>query len=344
MATDVMALLRERALASPQRIVFPESSEESIIRAARQVADEDVARPLLLGSPIELAETAGGFGVALDGIEIIDISDENVRAELIRECGALLPDISEKSAERKFRSNLNIGSFLVRAGRADAMVAGLAHATQDVILAAMTFIGMQEGISTPSSIFLMRVPGFDGPEGELIVFADCAVAVAPDALELADIALTTAHTVRALLDWQPRIALLSFSTKGSGEGGSVDTVLEALAIAKERDPSLVIDGEFQLDSAVVPAVAARKVPEGSPVAGRANVLVFPDLDAGNIAYKAVQRFAKADAFGAFLQGFAKTVSDLSRGASVTDIVGLATMASVHAQGLKRLQSEGAGAW
>jgi phosphate acetyltransferase len=225
---------------------------------------------------------------------------------------------------------------------ADAMVAGLAHATQDVILASMTFIGMREGISTPSSIFLMRIPGFEGSEGEQIVFADCAVAVAPDAQELADIALTTAHTVRALLGWEPRIAMLSFSTKGSGEGESAEMVLDALRIARERDPELLIDGELQLDSAIIPGVAARKVPGESPAAGRANVLIFPDLDAGNIAYKAVQRFAKADAFGAFLQGFAKTVSDLSRGASVTDIAGLATMASVHAQGLKRLAGESAG--
>jgi phosphate acetyltransferase len=275
-------------------------------------------------------------------MEVINLSDEAVLAGLIEDCHALLPEISVKGAERKFRHSLNVGSFLVRAGRADAMVAGLAHATQDVILASMSFIGMREGISTPSSIFLMRVPGFEGPEGEQIVFADCAVAVAPDAYELADIALTTAHTVRALLGWKPRIAMLSFSTKGSGEGESVEKVLEALRIARERDPDLAIDGEFQLDSAIVPGVAARKVPEGSAVAGRANILIFPDLNAGNIAYKAVQRFAKADAFGAFLQGFAKTVSDLSRGASVTDIVGLATMASVHAQGLKQLESEGPG--
>jgi phosphate acetyltransferase len=347
MTTDVMATLRDKARISPQRIVFPESSEENIILAARQVFDEGVALPILLGDPAALAELAAKVGVSLEDMEVINVTDEAVVAGLVQECAAVLAEISPKSAERKFRSNLNIGSFLVRAGRADAMVAGLAHATQDVILAAMTFIGMREGITTPSSIFLMRVPGFEGPEGEQIVFADCAVAVAPDASELADIALTTAHTVRALLGWEPRIAMLSFSTKGSGEGESVEKVLEALRIAKERDPYLAIDGELQLDSAIVPAVAARKVPGESLVAGRANVLIFPDLDAGNIAYKAVQRFARADAFGAFLQGFAKTVSDLSRGASVADIAGLATMASVHAQGLKRLEtghkSESAGA-
>jgi len=336
MATDFMATLRERARILPQRIVFPESGEENIIRAARQVLDEGLAQPILLGDPEELAGIAGRFGLSLEGIEIVDISDADVHVELAQECHALLPEISLKGAERKLRSPLNIGSFLVAADRADALVAGIERATQEVILASMTFIGMQEGFTTPSSLFLMRVPGFDGPQGELIVFADCGVAVAPDAGELADIALATAHTVRALLEWEPRIALLSFSTKGSGDHESVDRVLAALQMAKDRDPDLLIDGEFQVDAAIVPAVAARKVPGGSPVAGRANILIFPDLNAGNIAYKCVQRFAKADAFGPFLQGFAKTVSDLSRGSSVADIVGVATMASVHAQGLKRL--------
>jgi phosphate acetyltransferase len=336
---DVMAALRERAREAPQRIVFPESTEESILRAARQVLDEGIGLPVLLGNPDELAELAGGFGVALGGIEVLDVSDETIMARLAEDCSALPLGISAKSAARKFRSSLNIGSFLVGAGRADAMVAGLAHATQEVILASMTFIGMQENISTPSSLFLMRVPGFDGSEGELVAFADCGVAVDPDARELADIALTTTHTVRALLGWEPRVAMLSFSTRGSGESASVDKVVEALRLVKERQPSLLIDGEFQVDAALVPDIAARKVQGDSQVAGRANVLIFPDLDAGNIAYKCVQRFAKADAFGPFLQGFAKTVSDLSRGSSVADVVGVATMASVHAAGLTRLQSE-----
>jgi phosphate acetyltransferase len=336
MAVDFMATLREKARTAPQRVVFPESGEENIMRAAGQVLDEGIARPILLGSPSELAGKAAGWRVDLGGIEIVDVSDEEVLGELAEECHARFPEISAKGAQRKFRLPLNVGSFFVAAGRADALVAGLEHATQDVILASMTFIGMQEGISTPSSLFLMRVPGFDGPEGELIVFADCGVTVAPDAAELADIALATAHTVRALLDWEPRIAMLSFSTRGSGDHESVDRVQEALQMAKDRAPDLLIDGEFQVDAAIVPAVAARKVPGDSPVAGRANILIFPDLNAGNIAYKCVQRFAKADAFGPFLQGFAKTASDLSRGSSVADIVGVTTMASVHAQGLKRL--------
>jgi phosphate acetyltransferase len=334
MAEDFMTMLKERARKEPQRIVFPESEEENIVRAARQVLDEGIAKPILLGNPAELGVAAAKLGISLDGIEIVDPADEAIKAELVEEAQRLFPHMSAKGAERKLRWALNVGSFLVAAGRADAMVGGLQHATQDVILAAMTFIGMEEGIATPSSLFLMRVPGFEGTQGELIVFADCGVAVAPDAGELADIAIATAHTVQALLGWEPRIAMLSFSTKGSGSHESIDRVREAMCLVQEREPGLAIDGELQVDAAIVEAVAARKIPEGSPVAGKANILIFPDLNSGNIAYKCVQRFAKGDAFGPFLQGFAKTVSDLSRGSSVADIVGVATMASVHAQGLK----------
>jgi phosphate acetyltransferase len=335
MRVDIMEELRARARTSPQTIVLPESSEETILRAAREILDQGIGRPMLVGAPAELAAAAAGCGVSLEGMEIVDNGDDEVRAALAAECTQLLPEISAKGAERRLRSALNVGAFLVRAGRADAMVAGYLNTTQDVILASMTFIGMKEGITTPSSLLLMRVPGFEGSEGELVVFSDCGVAIAPDAAELADIAITTADTVRALLGWQPRVAMLSFSTRGSGAHESVDRVREALAMVRQREPGLDIDGEFQVDAAVVPAVAARKVTDGSPVAGRANILIFPDLNAGNIAYKCVQRFAKADAFGPFLQGFAKTVSDLSRGSSVADVLGVATMAAVHAQGLKQ---------
>ncbi len=243
--------------------------------------------------------------------------------------------MSPRRIERKLQTRLGIGSLLVAAGRADALVAGLLHTTQEVIVACMSFIGLQEGVSKPASLFLMRVPGFDGPEGELIVFADCGVTVSPDAAQLAEIAIMTARTVRALLEWEPRVALLSFSTKASGYDESVRRVRDALRIAREREPGLSIDGELQLDAAIIPAVAARKAPGEEAVAGRANILVFPDLNSGNIAYKCVQRFAKADAFGPFFLGLSKTASDLSRGSSVADIVGVMTMASVHAQYLKQ---------
>lgn len=314
MALDVMEGLRAKARTAPQRVVFPEAADETIRQAARRLADERLAVPLLLDDP----------------------GDVGTRARLIEECGHLFPDMSAKGLERRLRSPLNLGAFLVAAGKADALVAGIQHTTQDVILAALTFIGMQEGISTPSSLMLMRVPGYEGPEGSLIVFADCGVSVSPDAADLAGIALATAHSVRILLGWEPRVAMLSFSTKGSGDHESVARVVEAVRIAHERDPQLLIDGELQLDAAIVPAVAARKVPDGSPVAGRANILIFPDLNSGNIACKCVQRFANAGAYGPFLQGFAKTVSDLSRGSTVNDVVGASVMACVHAQGLKQL--------
>jgi phosphate acetyltransferase len=333
--SDVMAGLRARARSAPQRVVFPEATEKNILHAARALVDEGLACPVLLGAPTEVEAMAGALGVGLAGCDLLDLGDEDMRARLIDEHAHLFPDMSPKGLERRLRSPLNLGAFLVAADRADALVAGIRHTTQDVILGALTFIGVQQGISIPSSLMLMHLPGYEGPEGPLIVFADCAVVVAPDAGELADIALATARSVRALLGWQPRVAMLSFSTKGSGEHESVARVVEAVQLARERDPGLLIDGELQVDAAIVPAVAGRKVPGESPVAGRANILIFPDLNSGNIACKCVQRFANADAFGPFLQGFAKTVSDLSRGASVADVVGASVMACVDAQARNR---------
>jgi phosphate acetyltransferase len=337
MTVDLMARLRAEAQACPQRVVFPEAREETILRAARRLADEGLCLPVLLGARSELQSTARALGLDLDGLEILDAADEAVWAGLADDHLRLFPESTAKGIERRLRSPLNVGALLVAAGRADALVAGIANTTEDVILAAMTFIGMQPGLSSPSSMMVLRIPGYDGPQGPYLVFADCAVAVAPDVDELAEIALVTAQTTRVLMGWEPRVAMLSFSTRGSGDHESVDRVREAVRLARERNPKLLIDGELQLDAAVVPAVAARKVLDGSDVAGRANVLVFPDLNAANIAYKCAQRFAGADVYGPFLQGFAKTASDLSRGATVADVVGAAVVASVHAQGLERLQ-------
>jgi phosphate acetyltransferase len=331
----VMGMLMDRARCAPRRVVLPEAVEETILRAARLAADEGVAAPMLLGPREEVRGKAQHCGVSLQGLELIDTDDQAVRDDLVTLCHELQPQLSSKGIARRLRSSLNAAAILVAVGRADALVAGLSHSTEEVILSSLAFIGHEEGVSVPSSLFLMRVPGFDGPEGELIVFADGGVVIDPGPRELADIALTTARSVRALLGWEPRVAMLSYSTKGSSEHETVDKVREAVRLAQQSDPTLAVDGEFQVDAAIIPEIAARKIDDVGQVGGRANVLIFPDLNAGNIAYKCVQRFARADAFGPFLQGFARTVSDLSRGSTVDDVLGVITLASLHAARAER---------
>lgn len=322
--------LLDNARSRDRKIVLPEGDDARVIAAAARLKAGKLARPILLGAADAIRNTASQEKVSLDGIDIIDPRSDT----RLKSYGATLSQARESMtpamATRLIGKPLYFGGMMVRQGDADAMVAGCANPTRRVIEAGLMTCGPADGIALPSSYFLIVVPDFLGKGPKPFVFADCAVNVDPGASELADIALASARSAEALLGEKPRVAMLSFSTKGSAQHARVDKVREALAIVRQRQPDLAIDGEFQADAALVPGVAEKKVTGPSAVAGQANVLIFPDLDSGNIAYKLTQWLGGAQAIGPFLQGFAKPISDLSRGASVDDIV--TTCAVVAASG------------
>jgi phosphate acetyltransferase len=331
MIVDVRQYLQTKAKAHPKLVIFPEAREDRILRAARQALDLGIAHPILVGKPDAIAALASSIGISLDGISIADHTDEVLVDGLIArylQTNSMLPG---KALKRMLRAPIYFALMMEAVGEADCTVAGLTLTTGEVILAAQTILGMQPGIETVSSMGIWSIPGFEGADGNLLIHADCAVCPDPNPEELADIAIATADTTRCLLDLEPRVALLSFSTRGSAQHEKVDRVLEALEIVRRRRPDILIDGELQLDSAIIPAVAERKIKDVGPVAGKANIVIFPDLNSGNIGVKLVQIFGKAKAYGPLLQGFSKPITDLSRGHSVEEIVGAITNVVVLAQ-------------
>lgn len=324
-ATDIVSNLMTDAARRAGTVVLPEGGEDRIVQAARRIADAKLARPVLLGTADEVAGAAGRAGVGLDGIEVRDPASDAKLEAYAAACAERRERMTPAMAARLVKKPLYFGGMMVAEGDASVMVGGVANPTRRVIEAGMMTVGLAPGIATASSFFLMIVPDFLGQGPKAFIYADCAVNVDPSAEELADIALASAQTAGSLLTEPARVALLSFSTHGSATHPHVDKVTEALAIARAKAPGLAIDGEFQADTAIVPRVAAAKVKRESAVAGHANVLIFPDLDAGNIGYKLTQYMAGAQAIGPVLQGFARPVCDLSRGASVDDIVAVSAI-------------------
>lgn len=334
---NLIEKIRQQARMDCQRIVLPEGYEDRTIMAADAIIREKLCYIYLIADPVELEKKVHKFGLKnIDKATIINPKDHPKKqeyTELLYELRKSKGMTMEEAAEL-VEDPLYLGTLMIKAGDADGEVAGAANSTGDVLRPAFQIVKTLPGISIVSGAFIMILPDHSFGEDGVIVFADGAVHPDPDEKQLAEIAVATAGTTRSILGFEPRIAMISFSTKGSASHPMVDKVVNATRIAKELDPTLIIDGELQADAALIEAIAKSKAPD-SPIQGNANVMIFPDLNVGNTAYKLVQRLAKAEAVGPVLQGMAAPINDLSRGCSVSDIVNLVAITSNQAAGLKK---------
>ena len=332
---DLISSIKEKAKKHQKRIVLPEGLEERTIKAADILLQEEIAKIILLGNPGEIKAKADSLGLKnIDKATIIDPVQHAKKEEYISLMLELRKSkgLKREEAEKLIEDPLYLGTLIIKNGDADGEVAGAMNATGDVLRPAFQYVKTLPGISLVSGAFIMILKDHEFGEDGLMVFADCAVHPDPNDQQLAQIAVSTGKTTRAIAGFEPRIAMLSFSTKGSAKHEMVDKVVSATKIAKEMAPDMEIDGELQADAAISESSGKSKAP-GSSIAGKANVLVFPSLEVGNIAYKLVQRLAHAEAVGPILQGLAAPINDLSRGCSVDDIVNLVAITANQAAGV-----------
>ncbi len=328
--------VKAKAKANPVRVAFPEANDEKMVKAIDEVSMGKYCDVFIVGHVDEVKELCEKNKIDFSTWQFIDDSNEEYKESILKKY-LQLPNIvyGEKSLRRRMSDPLYLALMMEAIDEVDVTFAGITSATGDIIFAAQTIVGLDDDLEVPSSVGIAELPNYKFADGgNLIAVGDCAVCTNPTAKELASIAINTCTTIRSVTGWEPKCALLSYSTDGSGNGELVEKVKTAVRIANEKRPDLKIDGEFQLDSAIVPAIAQKKVKRASEVAGQANILIFPDLNAGNIGVKLIQQFGGADAYGPLLQGFKKICSDCSRSAPVSELVGNILFSIVRAGDLK----------
>lgn len=333
---DLMETVKAKAKANPVRVAFPEANDTKMVQAINKVAVDQYCDVVIVGHIDEVKSLCAENKIDDSKWEYIDNNDEKYGEKVLVKY-LKLPNLvyGEKSLRRRMSDPLYFALMMEAIDEVDVTFAGITSATGDIIYAAQTIVGLESNLEVSSSVGIAELPNYTFADGgHLIAVGDCAVCTNPTASELASIAINTCETIRSVTGWEPRCAMLSYSTDGSGSGDLVEKVKTAVKLANERRPDLKIDGEFQLDSAIVPEVAAKKVKRPSEVAGHANILIFPDLNAGNIGVKLIQNFGGADAYGPLLQGFKKICSDCSRSAPVSELVGNILFSIVRAGDLK----------